>query len=216
MAEHQVTLPTAVDIITLQVGERRFTTRKETLKGGSGFFSALLSGRWDNVQPDGSYFIDADGDLFKHILEYLRRGVPPIFYDRSKGHDHALYLRLLAEARYFQIDSLREWLEKKQYLEVLKIEHQTREVESSYLMDQQYGSDIDVEYYPSWGTKKVYVCPRGIEVHRGLPGSCGRACMNARDGEDVYDEEPVLRTLIVKKRTILDSKKCLEAQESTA
>lgn len=60
--------------ITLQVGERRFITTAETMTQESAFFAALFSGRRDNAEADGSYFIDADPDLFEHILRYLRRG----------------------------------------------------------------------------------------------------------------------------------------------
>jgi hypothetical protein len=87
--------------ITLQVGERRFTTTRETLVAESSFFASLLSGRWDNAQEDGSYFIDADPDLFKHVLHYLRRGILPIFYDMIKGHDRSLYVALTWRSKIF-------------------------------------------------------------------------------------------------------------------
>ena len=76
--------------ITVQVGERRFVATSETLTQKSGFFSSLLSGRWNNMEADGSYFIDGDVALFEHILRYLRRGVLPLFYDNAKGHDLCL------------------------------------------------------------------------------------------------------------------------------
>jgi BTB/POZ domain-containing protein KCTD9 len=63
--------------ITLQVGERWFVTTAETITHERIFFAALFSGRWDNVEADGSDFIDADPELFEHILRYLRRGVLP-------------------------------------------------------------------------------------------------------------------------------------------
>ena len=74
------------DKITLQVGARCFITTHETLVAESGFFASLLSGRWDNAAEDGSHFVDADANLFEHILRYLRRGVFPFFYEKSKGH----------------------------------------------------------------------------------------------------------------------------------
>lgn len=70
--------------VVLQVGERRFVTTSDTLIQGSGFLRSLFSGRWDNAQDDGSHFVDADGDLFVHVLRYLRRGVFPLFYNISK------------------------------------------------------------------------------------------------------------------------------------
>jgi len=41
-----------------------FVTMCETLLQESGFSSFLLSARRDNAQVDGSYFIDADAELF--------------------------------------------------------------------------------------------------------------------------------------------------------
>ncbi|KAF7717802.1 Uncharacterized protein PECH_008441 [Penicillium ucsense] len=88
--------------VVLQVGDRRFVTSRDTLTTESGYFAALLSGRWNDAREDGSYLIDADPYLFEHILQYLRQGVPPLFFDSAKGHDRLMYLALYTEARYFQ------------------------------------------------------------------------------------------------------------------
>jgi len=124
-AHPSITLtPTIENVIVLQVGNRQFTTLRDSLTVKSEFFHSLLSGRWEhNRQKDGSFFIDANEDVFEHILDYLRRGVFPLFYDGSKGHDFAKYLSVLEEARYFQIEPLQKWLEEKRYLEVVKIRH---------------------------------------------------------------------------------------------
>ncbi|KAK4980969.1 hypothetical protein LTR28_010467 [Elasticomyces elasticus] len=157
--------------IILQVGQQRFVTTCETLAAESSFFASLLSGRWDNALVDDSYFIDVDPSLFEHILRYLRRGVLPVFYDMHKGHDYALYLALLEEAKYFQIPRLQEWLENKRYLRALMVECSVEEVEGVGCLSTTRATDEYVEYYPGWGTKKVYVCPRGIFIHRGKPAS---------------------------------------------
>lgn len=157
----------------------------------------------DNALTDGSYFIDADSTLFEHILRYLWRRVFPIFYDIDKGYDHALYLALLEEARYFQIAQLQEWLENKRYLYALTVECSIEEVEGT-LCPTTLSTDTGVEYCPGWGSRKVYVCPRGIYVQRGQPGAYGRQCMKAQgDADAVYDKASVLRVLVVKKRTVL-------------
>lgn len=108
---------TSVEKIVLEVGERRFVTTRSTLTLGSTYFSTFLSEPWAN--PGKNHSIDADPDLFSHILRYLRRGLLPIFYDAMKGHDHALYLALLEEARYFQIPRLETWLSSKSYLDAV-------------------------------------------------------------------------------------------------
>lgn len=57
-----------------------------------------------------------------------------------------------------------------------------------------------IDYYPSWGTKEVYICPRGTFQHRGRPEACGRRCETARgDGSDRFEEEPCLRVLAMKR-----------------
>lgn len=78
---------------------------------------------------DGPYVIDADANLFEHVLRYLRRGVFPLFYEESKGHNFGLYLALLKEARYFKIKRLEQWLDKKRYLDTVKTEYSATELE---------------------------------------------------------------------------------------
>ncbi|KAF2191928.1 hypothetical protein K469DRAFT_718990 [Zopfia rhizophila CBS 207.26] len=196
--------------ITLQVGERRFVTTRETLEE-SGFFASLLSGRWDNAQEDGSYFVDADPTLFEHILRYLRRGVLPIFYDKAKGHDYGMYFALLEEAKYFGITRLVDWVGKKQYLQTLKTKYLGTQLEGTDELRATHSTDVDLEWRSMWGTKKVYICPRGIYVHRGNPHACGRDCRRAQgDADDIYEDEPVLRTLVIEKQTIFDPYACVE------
>ena len=85
------------------------------------FFRSLLS-RWtDNLQDDGSYFIDIDPDIFHHILRYLRLGTFPVFFDKIKGHDYGLYSDVLAQARYFGIEPLGIWVEEKRYYAAVNI-----------------------------------------------------------------------------------------------
>lgn len=213
--------------VTLQVCSRRFVTTRLTLITESGYFKTLLCNPWaaapvadkkpnhdednnNNNNNDGCYFIDADADLFSHILRYLRRGVLPIFYDRHRGHDHALYVALLEEARYFQIDRLRRWLEEKHYLQAVATVRSAVEVEGLASLPAFDTTDTEFEYFPTWTIKKVYVCPRAIEVHRGKPGMCGRACHQAQGNAPTkFVDEMVLRTLVVRKRTVVDSQMCL-------
>ena len=200
----QVSLPlVASSPITLQIGERRFITTSETLSQGSHFFAALLSGRWDNSQADGSYFIDADPELFVHILRYLRRGVLPIFYDNTKGHDYALYLALFEEARYFQIPRLEKWLHDKGYLQAIKISYLAIELGEISALPVTRNTDEQLEHHHTWQTRKVYICPRGVAVHRGNRDRCGRQCRNAQGTDDVYEEEHFLRTIVIQKQTFV-------------
>ena len=75
------------------MGERQFWTLASTLTEElSNFssmlsnFSSMLSVRWPSARlGDGSFFVDTDPDFFEHILRYLRRGIPPIFWKRNEG-----------------------------------------------------------------------------------------------------------------------------------
>ncbi|KAH6847155.1 BTB/POZ protein [Chaetomium sp. MPI-CAGE-AT-0009] len=207
--------------IRLQVGERRFTTSKATLTEGSGFFAVLLSGRWDNALPDGSYFIDADPALFEHILAYLRRGVFPLFFDEAKGHNHHMYAALLAEARYFQIPQLEAWLAEKRYMKAVQVKHTAEEYgeDDHSWRDVTAPANTTLQYHPRWSIKKTYLCPRGIPEHRGRPLACGRKCASARGQDpDRFDESPSVLMLVIKREVVFDAEVCMagdDEEEST-
>ncbi|KAL4888604.1 BTB/POZ protein [Aspergillus ambiguus] len=173
--------------VVLQVGERRFTTTREILNE-SPFFQALLSERWNDAQADGSYFVDADPDLFAHILRYLRRGMYPIFYDRVKGHDYALYAALLAEAEYFGIADLQDWLKKQRYLEVVRVEMALHELTDPARRNMIW--DREIEFFPDWIHEKVNPQP-------GMP-------VYAHGG---YIQRK-LTGVILEKKVVFDMKKC--------
>jgi BTB/POZ domain-containing protein KCTD9 len=201
-------------LLILQVGERRFTTTFATLTSESGFFSSMLSNNWrdnNSKQPDGSYFVDADPGLFAHVLRYLRHGQLPIFYGNRDGHDYGMYAALLAEARYFQIDRLVQWLEKKKYLEAVKIERIPEQAEEVSALRETTLATEDVECHPFQKTKKVYICPRQIWTHRGNPRACGKMCAKARgDDEAEFEDEIVVKTLVVRKRVVFNHDLCFE------
>ncbi|MCJ1401778.1 hypothetical protein MMC11_004995 [Xylographa trunciseda] len=203
--------------VNLQVGERRFTTTKGALMNGSHFFARMLSGRWPHAaQEDGSYFIDADGAVFEHILRYIRHSVFPVHYDSSKGHDFGLYALLLEQARFFQVDALEKWLENKKYLGVVKTEHRPWMIDDVDTFCDSFASDVEVQYHPFWATKRVYVCPRGITVHRGNPDSCGRACKSAQgDADDVYVKQLELKIVATQKKTVFVQEACFEGSMSS-
>lgn len=94
--------------IALQIGERRFTTIRDTLMIESDFFASLLFGQWSNIMKNDAYFIDADVNLVDHILRYFDHGAFPLLFDKSKGYDHGLYLALLEKTKYFKIKKLEQ------------------------------------------------------------------------------------------------------------
>jgi N-acetylneuraminic acid mutarotase len=90
--------------VKLNVGGRRFQTSVSTLRSKPGnFFDALFSGRYDIAQlEDGSVFIDRDGDLFVHVLEYLRDGVVSVAVDGARS-EVCLLRKLKREFEFFSI-----------------------------------------------------------------------------------------------------------------
>lgn len=204
------------DTVTLQVCERRFITTRDTLVAESDFFASALSEQSSIAQENGCYFVDSDANLFEWILRYLRRGVFPLFYDESKGHDYAAYVALLEEAKYFRIQRLEQWLENQRYLDAVRTVYSVTEVEDINELSRSQLSNSELEFYPNRFIRKVYICPRGIHVHRGKPGACGRDCRRAQgDADNEYEEEPVLSTLVVEKTTVFDMQVCLAVVADT-
>lgn len=206
------------EVITLQVGERRFTTGKETLADESQYFKTLFSGNWKpDVQPDGSYFLDADGDIFAHVLRYLRSKVFPLLFDRSKGFDFAIYTGIRQLANFLIIPRLEAWIANKRYEQAVKIFRQAVEVDACDMVDRFTPADFIVSHYPNWSTRKVYICPREITVHRGKPQKCGRDCDKARGGRpDTYEDEAFAdKVLEVEESVCFMEKVCMEYEDET-
>jgi hypothetical protein len=116
-SESTESAPSHPAIITINVGGRHFMVSAAVLIANSGLFRRQLSDHpsW-TPQPDGSYFIDADPDLFGHLLSFMRRpSVFPVLYTPAAGFDYALYNRLEAEAEHFEMDSLSQWIRDREF-----------------------------------------------------------------------------------------------------
>ncbi|KAI1822638.1 hypothetical protein F4861DRAFT_381294 [Xylaria intraflava] len=203
------------DRVTLQVGERKFVTTRATLIGESGYFSALLSDRWTNQNPDGTYFVDSDPEYFVDVLRYLRTGNFPLFYNGA--FDYGRYAALLGEAQYFGIQKLEDWIQKQGYLNAVKVQY-TTQVDEDFTFeagDKQVSTrtataDTQRNISHFLRHQKVYLCPRAIPVHRGQPDPCGRQCNNARGGAAVeYEETSTITRVVESTRYIFDPKACL-------
>ncbi|KAF3483373.1 uncharacterized protein GIQ15_02697 [Arthroderma uncinatum] len=126
------------DLITIQVCAQLFITRVATLISGSDYFwsflpinrlldpERLLLDEWQypfSKRPvlldDGAYFVDADPDMFKYILNFLRGENPPLFWSKNSGHDYPLYHRLLAESDFFAVPRLTTYLKERAYIQAL-------------------------------------------------------------------------------------------------
>ena len=206
--------PTDNKIITLQVGDKHFTTRSNTLTQNSHFFASLLSGNLGDKQADVSYFIDSDPEIFNHILRYLRSGVFPIFYHKDTGHEYGTYVAMLEQAKFFGIEKLQERIGKKDYLRAVRVERFAQVLDSVGYMFGTTNADTKIEYHPQWKTEKVYVCPRGIDVHKGKPLACGRQCKYAQgDAKDEYVDEQKLNVVEVRSKVVFDEDLCFEERQ---
>ncbi|XP_067655050.1 BTB/POZ domain-containing protein KCTD15-like [Haliotis asinina] len=114
-------------VITLNVGGILYTTTKSTLsKYPDSMLGAMISGKFPMTQDqNGHMFIDRDGQIFRHILNFLRStrlALPAQFSD---------YDLLLIEADFYQIspliDAVNHALENKceklesHYLEIIEM-----------------------------------------------------------------------------------------------
>ncbi|KAL8875230.1 MAG: hypothetical protein Q9198_006380 [Flavoplaca austrocitrina] len=187
-AEEPHTPASSVPVI-LEVGEQRFKVSRDTLSG-SPMLAAKVSERWSSdSQNDGSYFVDADPEIFKHILRFLRHGVYPLCYDKAKGHDFATYALIQKQADYFGVQKLVTWLRKELYLQAITITVTARIAEDVDEIEGRNISNDKISHYPTWKTVRNYVCPRGLSKHYGNPKACGFQCRKARgDAEDEYDD----------------------------
>ncbi|KAL9632827.1 MAG: hypothetical protein Q9164_005074 [Protoblastenia rupestris] len=188
----------------LRVTSTAFTTQHFTVQ------KALLPYKLATAasQSTSKHSPRVDGDVFEDILRYLRSNstgdpVYPLFYDQAKGFGYAIYQHILAQARYFDIPPLLEWIEGQKYLKAIEIERSTNILHRAEDVSTTHYANVRSEYYPIRRTEKVYVCPRGIDGHRGHQERCGRQCENAQrpDGK-LYADEEVISFLEVQSKTV--------------
>ncbi|PGH08330.1 hypothetical protein AJ79_06017 [Helicocarpus griseus UAMH5409] len=187
--------------ITLQVGDRRFKTTVQTLVQKSGYFKKVFSGpSLTQKFEEGPLFVDADPGLFGHILNYLRRGVFPLKFNATQGHDYGFYATLLQEAKYFQRHGLVTFLEDQCFHKCVTWETTSQDCDWNFVVDES--SVTSVQLFRDRETEgKVYICPRGIDCHRGSPEACGCQCQKALgDDEPSYDTETVSKYQCVKRK----------------
>ena len=93
----------ADEVVTLNIGGVMYTTTRSTLtKYPDSMLGAMFSGQFVPTAYDnqGNYFIDRDGYMFRHVLNFLRSGrlcLPQGFKD---------FDLLEAEADFYQIPAL--------------------------------------------------------------------------------------------------------------
>ena len=98
------------DRVQLDVGGHLFSTSATTLCRPGSMLSVLLSGRYliDRTEDGVAVFLDRDGSLFPHILEYLRDGVVSVAHEDLARVDLGLLHKLKREFDFFGIDLVEE------------------------------------------------------------------------------------------------------------
>lgn len=172
-------------------------------------------------QVDGSYFLDADPEIFKHVLRFLCHGIYPLAYDSVNGHDLGLYAAISRLADRLQVEKFPVWLKEQRYLRVVQIQISTwiaqEEVDNeaglvrSRMSNRTNEGNVKFQYFPTFDFVSRYLCPRGIEEHYDNSDACGKTCKKVQGGkEDEYEDNGMLSTLIVKERTLFNLKLCLD------
>lgn len=196
--------------ITLDVGGRIFRTYRVTLQDSQWLYA--WTERWLSSQPlDSPLFLDADPDLFEHILRYLRRQeVFPLFWSRDRGFDYDLYNRLEAEAGHFGIPALEDWIKEKKYLQAVTVKRGRPLTQSmDELGVEKEFQSTEYERYTSNKINRIYLCPRNIPVHRGRRGACGMACERARGDDPLqFEEEEYVEVITIAKTIEFDPSVC--------
>lgn len=157
--------------IQLNVGGEKFTTVICSLTEGSTYFAKVLSPPWfsSTAIVDGGVFVDANPRLFRHILNYLRRSVPPIFWTRTNGFDHPLYAALREEVRYHGIESLEKWIAEERYMASITISQSIETVDLSDCLIRgcnYHSDDRRKHFHPSDYETKGGLKRKRIEVQQ--------------------------------------------------
>ncbi|KAI1633240.1 hypothetical protein F4809DRAFT_623968 [Biscogniauxia mediterranea] len=210
---HAAARGTEPEVIVVSVGKRDFKATRKTLVSGSEYFAKRIEEGWCHDSESLSYFVDRDPDLFTHILEFLRSGRPPLFFDfNTHVFDLVRYQALLVEARFFGMPKLEGWVAGKKYLRSITIERSITVVPDLDNLNFGMGvtlssNDRNVKVSTGWVNKKVAVCPRNIAVHRGDLRKCGQACHRRRDeqgGEIMFEDEAVPTGIVISTKVELD------------
>ncbi|MBN3303500.1 KCNRG protein, partial [Amia calva] len=175
------------EIITLNVGGETFTTLVSTLNK---YPEARLARMLDGSDPEfrvgnGHYFVDRDGTLFKHILDYIRNGqlsLPADFFD---------YPGLIREAEFYGLPKLAELLSQegsRPRLEILEVRFSVQEAHGFFRLFCSQSSTVEMLAsrisvyaeqpalnwnYPHQGHKPMAPVPLLRPSHHDLVFQCG-------------------------------------------
>lgn len=108
------------------------------------------------------------------------------------------------------MDALYEWIKDKKYLRAINIrvsEPKVREADEMELYTSR--NDVDDEWHVAPRTRRTYICPRGLDRHRGDPRACGYKCRQAQgENEPEYVDETYIEVITIRKEVLFDQSVC--------
>ena len=192
-------------IVTLNVGGRPSVVLRATLTDSAPLY-AQTGERWkDHIQPDGSYFVDADPDIFAHVLNFLRRPTAyPLFWDKLKGFDYDLYNKVEKEADTWLVMDLANWIKEKKFEAMIKVVmHRPCIEDLSDCQTESFSGSTDVERQVVTKTMEWFICPHSIASHKAekdAPKQCGAQCRKVQgDCPDDYVSEEYQEVIMMRK-----------------
>ncbi|KAJ3177829.1 hypothetical protein HDU85_005741 [Gaertneriomyces sp. JEL0708] len=178
-------------VIKLQVGERRFVTTKATLIRKSTYFDVLLGEDFKKPDSsmDGHIFVDRSGDLFEHVLQYMRADKLPLFHDPAHGFNHGLYSQLRDEAIFYGISDLDDQLKNRKYIYLVNTYFQIVTFPATidgHSMNLELTKELRAAYTPNRTVSLVQQLAYSLEAYHCArrknhtsPEHCGQACHRA-------------------------------------
>jgi hypothetical protein len=162
--------------------------------------------------PDPPFVFLIDPDIFKHILEYLNTDTFPLFFSEPDGFDFDLYQRVSQYAERFQLSELRNWIQRQNYLDVVRLvcEESIEEFRPG-LPRLNVPANVRVKRHIVTHMLPVFVCPRRIPGHdvvEGEPLICGAQCLGQLRGrrmDDSYQMMPRRELITLKRRFVFNA-----------
>lgn len=140
-------------LVHLDIGGKKYTTSLSTVTFfPESFLANLVSGRMSSITVDESIFIDRDGHLFRHVLNYLRN---PTTWTPPENVD---ITELTRESDFYCLEGmteiLRKSIKKEDLPETIKLRHQ-HPVVRVVLTPINFKWGVHTYKFPEWGTKEL-------------------------------------------------------------
>jgi len=198
--------PVDQDLITVRMNDTNFTAVKPLLANSSFYFAGIFDPVKHTQPSDGVYRVYGNDKFFHHILQYCHSHKYPLLFSNKDGFDENGYAEIMLLSISFGVKDLTTWIVENKYRDLVKMQMNIEDVRfDSNFPNQTSNADqtLDIRHF-QW-TKRVYKCPRNINVHRGHPEYCGAQCQQAMpESGPLYEPEEKLGLVFIKKSFSID------------